>query len=242
MSEKKKSETLLQREKARKDFLELKAMQAKSVAEGETEHTPYQNEIKPKTFGEKLSHFFYYNWKALVITALCLAVVVFATVSCLNKKKPDIKIVVYDNRILADMYIPQIQDYFAQFCKDYNNDGEVYVQVINCTYQTGVSTAQYQNTMMQRLQSVVVTDDECMLIITGDMGKKYFNDYLSGVLEEEGTPLREEYYKCALDEDIPVPNNVKIYVRNIKGTLLEDNENAQKAISNGKEFIENMSE
>lgn len=241
MSENKKSETLAQRDKARKDFLELKAMQAKALEEGETEHKAYENEIKPKTFGEKISHFFYYNWKALLITVLCLSVVIFATVSCLNKKKPDLKILIYDNRILADMYIPEIQDYFAQYCKDYNGDGEVHVQVINCTYETGVSTAQYQNTMMQRLQSVIVTDAQCMLIITGDMGRKYFDDYLNGVLEDEGTPLKEGYYNCAFDKDISIPSDVKIYLRNINGTLLEENEKSQNTIAKSKEFIENMS-
>ena len=240
MNEKKKSETLAQRDKARKDFLELKAMQAKAEL-NKTDHKPYENEIKPKTLGEKISHFFYYHWRALLITVLCISVFAFATVSCLNKKKPDLKIVVYDNRILADMYVPEIQDYFAQFCKDYNNDGEVYVQVINCTYQTGVSTAQYQNTIMQRLQSVIVTDAECMLIITGDMGKKYFDNYLTAVLEQEGTPLQEDYYSCAFDKDIAIPDNVKIYLRNIKDTLLENNEKSQNAIVKSKEFIENMS-
>ena len=241
MNENKKSETLAQREKARKDFLELKAMQAKAQEEGAREHKPYENEIKPKTLGEKISHFFYYHWRAVIIVALCLIVVTFATVSCINKKKSDLKIVIYDNRILADMYVPEIQDYFAQFCKDYNGDGEVNVQVINCTYQTGSSTAQYQNTMMQRLQSVIVTDSECMLIITGDLGKKYFDNHLSGVIEDEGVPLKEGYYECAFDKDIKIPDNVKIYLRNIKGTLLEDNEKSQNAIVRSREFIENMS-
>ncbi len=240
MSQNNKSETLVQRDKARKDFLELKAMQAKATQEGQTEHTPYENEIKPKTLGEKISHFLYYHFKTLIIVALCVGVVVFATVSCLNKKKPDLKIVVYDNRILADMYVPEIQDYFAQFCKDYNNDGEVYVQVVNCTYQTGVSTAQYQNTMMQRLQSVIVTDAECVLIITGDLGKNYFDNYLTGVLEQEGIPLKEDYYSCAFDKDIKIPDNVKIYLRNIEGTLLEDNAKSKKSVEHSKEFLENM--
>ena len=241
MSENKKSETLAQRDKARKDFLELKAMQAKALKDELTEHKPYENEIKPKTLGEKISHFFYYNWRAVLITALCLCVIAFATVSCLNKKKADLKILIYDNRVLADMYVPEIQDYFSQFCEDYNSDGEVYVQVINCTYQTGVSTAQYQNTMMQRLQSVIVTDAECMLIITGDLGKNYFDNYLKGVLNEEGTPLKEDYYNCAFEKDIKIPDNVKIYLRNTKGTLIEDNEKAQKTIENSKKFIEKMS-
>ena len=94
---------------------------------------------------------------------------------------------------------------------------------------------------MQRLQSVIVTDSECMLIITGDLGKKYFDNHLSGVIEDEGVPLKEGYYECAFDKDIKIPDNVKIYLRNIKGTLLEDNEKSQDAIVRSREFIENMS-
>lgn len=241
MSENKKSETLSQRDKARKDFLELKEMQRKAKEEGRPERKAYEGEIKPKTLGEKISHFLYYYWRTLLIGALCLLVFFIATASCFNKKKVDLKILIYDNRILADMYVPAIEDYFAQFAKDSNGDGEVLVQVINCTYQTGASTAQYQNTMMQRLQSVIVTDKECMLIVTGEMGYEYFSTYLSDVLADEGTPLGQGYYECASQTDISIPKDVKIYLRNIEGTLLENNETAQKSVIKSKEFIENIS-
>lgn len=241
-NEHKKSETLRQRDKARKDFLELKEMQRKA-AEGEvTEHVAYSREIKPKTFTEKVKHFLYYYWKGLVGAIVAIAVVAVATVSCLNKKNPDIKIVIYDNRILADMYISGIEDYFAKYGSDYNGDGEVVVSVINCTYETGVSTAQYQQTMMQRLQGIIVTDTECMLVITSEAGYEYFEKYLELPMGE-GLPLPQSYYdECATQDELPIPDGMTVYCRDITGTLIENDEKSKQAVANGKEFINRLSQ
>lgn len=237
----KQSETLSQRDKARRVFLELKEMQRKAAEEGITEHIAYSGEIKPKTFSEKLGHFFYYYWKGVVAAVAAVLIVTVAVVSCVNKKDPDLKIVIYDNRILADMYIPAVQDYFEKYCPDYNGDGEVNVSVINCTYQTGTSTAQYQQTMMQRLQGIIVTDKECMLVITSENGYEYFNNYLSENMLTEGLDLPESYYKeCTLQEEIPIPAGMKIYCRDIKGTLIEDDKASQTAVANSKDFINRL--
>lgn len=243
MKDHKKSDTLSQRDKARRDFLELKEMQRKAAEEGATEHVAYSDEIKPKTFWEKVKHFWYYYKKAVVAIALAVAVLTWMTVSCINKKDPDLKIVIYDNRIVADMYIPYIEEYFEKHCPDYNGDGEVKVSVINCTFETGKSTAQYQNTMMQRLQSLIVTDEECMLIITGEAGYDYFTDYINGLTFCVETSLPASYYsECAVDKDLPLPSEVKMYCRDIKGTLIEGKEKSQKAVENGKDFIKIISE
>ena len=238
----KKSETLSQRDKARKDFLELKEMQRKSAQEGATEHIPYSGEIKPKTFFEKVSHFFYYYWQAAVGIIIAIAIVAFAAVSCMNKRNPDIKIVIYDNRILADMYIPAIEDYFAKCCIDYNGDGEVVVSVINCTYETGISAAQYQQTMMQRLQGIIATDNECMLVVTSKAGYDYFQQYLDMPLGE-GLALPASYYEeCILDSSLPIPKEMTLYCRDIKGTLIENKEASKQAVANGKDFMDRLSQ
>ncbi len=236
-----KSETLRQRDKARKDFLELKEMQKKAAEEGATEHVAYSGEIKPKTFTEKIRHFFYYYWPGIVGAIIVIAIVAVATVSCMNRRNPDIKIVVYDNRILADMYVSDIEDYFAKYCPDYNGDGEVVVSVINCTYETGKSTAQYQQTMMQRLQGIIVTDNECMLIITSEMGYDYFDEYLEMSLGE-GVPLPQSYYEeCTLDSSLPIPDGMTLYCRDIKGTLIENKEASKQAVENGRDFMDRLS-
>ena len=238
----KKSETLRQRDKAQRDFLELKEMQRRAAEEGQAEHIPYSGEIKPVTFTEKVKHFFYYYWKSVVGIIAAIAVVSVATVSCLNKKEADLKIVIYDNRIVADMYVPYIEDYFEKYCPDYNGDGEVTVSVINCTYETGKSTAQYQQTIMQRLQGVIVTDRECMLVITSDAGYSYFTQYLADTMLSDGVDLPLSYYgECAVDENLPIPDGMKLYCRNIEGSLIADDETAKQAVKNGKDFIDIIS-
>lgn len=238
-----KSDTLRQRDKAQKDFLELKEMQRKAAEEGETEHVAYSGEIKPKTFTEKVKHFLYYYWKGMVGAVVAIAIVAVATVSCLNKKDPDLKIVIYDNRILADMYVPYIEEYFEKYCPDYNGDGEAVVSVINCTYETGKSSAEYQRTMMQRLQGIIVADTECMLVITSEAGYEYFTEYITGMVLSDGTALPQSYYEeCAVDENLSIPDRMALYCRDISGTLIEDKEESQQAVKNGKDFIKIMSD
>ena len=238
----KKSETLRQRDKARKDFLELKRMQQENE-NNNTEHVAYSGEIKPVTFGEKVSHFFYYHSVAVVLVIVAIAIVAFVTVSCLNRVAPDLKIVVYDNRILADMYVGNIEEYFEKICPDYNGDGKVCVSVINCTYETGVSTAQYQNTIMQRLQGIVVTDTTCMLVITSEKGYDYFTNYINGMVLTSPLPLPPSYYsECATDKDLPIPDGMTVYCRDISETLMSGNKEAQAAVKNGLDFISLLKE
>ena len=67
----KKSETLAQREKAQRDLIELKKMQAGEIAPGPK---PSEDAVEPKTFKEKVVNFFY-HYKLAVIAGVFGAVV-----------------------------------------------------------------------------------------------------------------------------------------------------------------------
>ncbi len=239
MEEKKKqSDTLAQRDKARKDFLELKKMQQEN-SEKKENRVAYSGEIKPKTLGEKLSHFWYYHKIPVIAAVLVAALIAFVCVQCAGKVKSDAKIVIYDNKIVPDMYLGEIEEYFEQYCEDYNGDGEVTVTVMNCSFETGGSTAQYQVTMQQKLQSIIVGDKETMLFITSDTGYDYLNSLTDiNLLEPEGIPLSDEFYeKVTLHEEIKMPQGLSLYCRNIEGTLIEKDETAIKSSENSKKLF-----
>lgn len=234
----KKSETLLQREKARKDFLELKKMQQEN-AQNEKEHIAYSGEKKPTTFKEKLAHFWYYYKTAVVIGAVIIGAVLYITLQTVLTPKSDLKIIVYDSRIVPDMYLEDAKDYFKNFCKDYNNDGKINISIINCSFEAGSSTAQYQQTMQQRLNGLFVTDKEAMLIITSDTGYEYLQGIVdTPVLKEEGVALSEDFYNSIKYlEGIKMPDGLKLYSREIKGTLIEDDEKAKNSANRAEEFL-----
>lgn len=233
-----KSDTLRQRDKARRDFLELKKMQQENSEKNE-ERVAYSGEIKPITFAQKLSHFWYYYKVPVIAVALVIILVVFTCVQCAGREKSDVKIAIYDNNIVPNMYIQAIEEYFENYCEDYNGDGKVVVTVINCTFQTGGSTAQYQVTMQQKLQSIIVGDKETMMFITSDTGYDYLNSLTDvNLLEPDGIALSEEFYeKVTLQQDIKMPQGLSLYCRNIKGTLIEKDETAIKSSENCKKLF-----
>ena len=242
MSEQKnKSETLAQREKARKDFLELKEMQRKNARDGANEHIAYSGEIKPKTFMQKLAHFWDYHKAAIISVAVIIIAVTVICVQCMGRVESDLKIVIYDNRIIPDMYIADIEDYFEDYAEDYNGDGKIKVTVINCTFGTGTSTADYQLSKQNKLQSIIATDTETVLFITGDIGYDYLqsitNDSEVKLLEETGIALKEDFYKIATVKELPIPDGLTLYLRNVNGTFIEDNEDTKISITNAQDFL-----
>ncbi len=234
----KKNETLAQQEKARKEFLALKKMQQENAEKG-TEHKAYEDEKKPSTFKEKLSHFWYYYKTAVVIGSLIFAAVVYILVQTVMTPKSDMQIVIYDNRIVPDMYLDNAKTYFEQFCKDYNGDGKVVVTIVNCTYSAGQSSAEYQQMIQQKLNGTIVTDKETMLIITSDMGYGYLQNVVdTPLLSENCVELGEDFYdSIEYFENIEMPDGLKIYSRNIKDTLIEDNAKAQESVKRAEEFL-----
>lgn len=245
----KKSETLKQREKARKDFLELKAMQKENEGNEEKERVPYEGEIKPVTFLSKLSHFWYYYKIPLMFIVMAIAVVTFICIECMGKVKSDITIVLYDNRVTADFYIPAMEEYFEQYCEDINGDGKVKVTVINCTYGAGTSTAEYQQQKMQKLQSLIVTGNEYMLYLLSQNGYNYITTYISEDFFDSNTPLSDDFTAFVEDKIItgdapeempPVHKGFTLYKRRIEGTLMEKNEKAQKALINAQDLIDKL--
>ncbi len=234
----KKNETLAQQEKARKEFLELKKMQQQN-AENNTEHIAYEGEKKPTTFKEKLSHFWYYYKTAVIIGTVIVGAVLYITLQTVLTPKSDIKIVVYDSRIVPDMYLDDAKTYFEQFCKDYNGDGKVTVSIINCTYEAESSSAQYQQTIQQKLGGITATDKEAMLFITSDTGYEYLQNIVdTPFLKETGVELSPSFYdSIEYLEGIKMPDGLKLYSRNIESTLIEDDDTAKESVKRAEEFL-----
>ena len=242
MEQKKKSnETLIQQEKARKEFLTLKKMQREN-AENNVEHTPYADEKKPKTLGEKIAHIWYYYKTAIIIGLVIVLAGAYITAQTINKKPSDLRIVIYDNKIVPDMYLHEAEAYFKNYCGDFNCDGEVVVTIVNCSYEAGKSTAQYQQTMQQKLASIVVTDKESMIFITSDAGYEFLQNIVdTPFLKEEGKELSEEFYNSITEfEGIKMPEGLKVYCREIKGTLIENDQTAMESVKRAEAFLDSL--
>lgn len=232
---KKENETLSQRRRAQQSKIELLKMRSQEKSE---EHIPYQNEIKPKTFKEKVINFWEYYKTAVISVLVAAAIISVLVVQCSNKKQDDLKIVLFDNEIIVHSQIAQMEEYFENICGDINGDGEAVVTVIDCTFGAGKSSAEYQQTKMQKLQTVIAADETAMLYITSAETYKFIDELaLDKDLLTEAVPLNSEFYeKCSAE--MYLREGLIISARKIKGTLVENNKTAIEYNSRATAFLE----
>ena len=129
MAEKRKNETLEQQRKAREEFLKLKQMQNSGFVD--KAHEKY--EYKPVTAKEKLENFwFHYKWHTVAIL-LALVFLCISITQCTGRTNYDMEIVYFAYKPIQDARLEKITEYFENVAEDINGDGEVQVQIINCS-------------------------------------------------------------------------------------------------------------
>lgn len=233
----KRNEILDEQRRARQEFLELKKMQ-----HGEMEAPPKPSEVAivPRTPKEKWDNFwFQYKWHVIAVTAAVVVLAVLIT-QCATRKKYDIEVVYFSYTAALDAQTEAMADYLSRYASDINGDGKVNVQVVNCSFTNNSGNAQYRNTMLTKLQSLIAADANALLFITD--GEAY--EYLSGVSNEglfegEGLSLGSDFYEKVKEQSgIELPEGLTISCRRVADTILEKKketalayESAQKLLS-----------
>lgn len=233
----KENDTLRQRRKAQESLLELKRMQASN--EIEKEHKPYENEIKPKGLFSKIANFWEYYKGAVIAILICAVVITVCCVQCASRVEDDLRMVLFSNNIITDNQTLQLEDYFESFCEDYNGDGKVNVTIVNCTFQTGSSTADYQNVKMQRMQSLIAVDTKATLFITTTETYKFVDGLVEEGFLSDYTALSDEMCNFVTEDmGVPVPEGLVISLRKIQGTRFEEKEEAIEFNKRSIDFLE----
>lgn len=236
--ENKENDTLKQRRKARESFLELKRMQ--SEGEIEKEHKAYANEIKPQGFLGKLANFWEYYKVTVIVLAVCIAVITICCVQCASRQEDDLRIVIFSNHMVTDNQTAELEEYFESVCEDLSGDGKVNVTIINCTFETGSSTADYQNVRMQRLQSLIAGDQKATLFITTAETYKFIDGLDEGDFLSDYIELKDDMYDFVkVDMGVEPPTGLVISTRRIEGTLFEGKEEATEYTNRAELFLEN---
>lgn len=237
MSEEKKNEILEEQRRARQEFLDLKKMQ-----HGEMKAPPKPSEIaiKPTTPKEKWDNFwFQYKWYVIAVTAVTVVLAVLIT-QCATRTHYDLEVVYFTYTPVMDEQTAPIGEYIESFADDVNGDGEVHVQVVNCSFDNK-SGGQYQYTMMTKLQAIIAGDQNALLFITDS--ESY--DYLSGLSESgsifEGEPykLGEDFYAATENEQFgKLTEGLQISCRRVSDTVLEDKKNVNSVYEASRKVIE----
>ncbi len=221
----KHSDTLNQRKKAQKDFLELKKMQA-----GEIPPEPKYSEVAivPKTFGEKLKNFwFHYKVPTLIALFLCVTLAIGIT-QCVNKPKYDAKVVLYTESYYYSGQTLALAENLEKYFTDVDQNGEVAVQILDCSHDdSDTYDMNYSNAQATKLTSILSGDASVQLFIVDDKTRKHLDTVFDSVdnFFIEILPLPKEMYKYFTLSNGDTHKPLYIGRRVVKGTLLESEKN-----------------
>lgn len=238
MSEKETNEILEEQRRARQEFLELKKMQS-----GEMEAPPKPSEVAivPKTPKEKWDNFwFQYKWYVVAITAVTVVLAVLIT-QCATRTKYDMEVVYFTYTAALDEQTNAVAKYIAGYAEDVNGDGEINIQVVNCSFNGKSGDTQYRYTMMTKLQAMIAGDQNAMLFITDEDSYKYLADLSDGDGLFDGEPfmLGEEFYKATeTDSYGKLPEGLRIACRRVSDTVLESKKGSADAYTNAEKTLE----
>ena len=238
MSEKETNEILEEQRRARQEFLELKKMQS-----GEMEAPPKPSEVAivPKTPKEKWDNFwFQYKWYVVAITAVTVVLAVLIT-QCATRTKYDMEVVYFTYTAALDEQTNAVAKYIAGYAEDVNGDGEINIQVVNCSFNGKSGDTQYRYTMMTKLQAMIAGDQNAMLFITDEDSYKYLSDLSNGEGLFDGEPfmLGEEFNKATeTDSYGKLPEGLRIACRRVSDTVLESKKGSADAYTNAEKTLE----
>lgn len=242
MSKHLENEVLKEQRKSREEFLKLKKMQ-----HGELDAGPKPSEVAivPKTPWEKIKNIWFHNGKVILVSVFFIAVGIFLVAQCMNKPKYDIQVVYYTYTYALDENVKGMEEYFNKYAKDLNGDGEVNVNVINCSYTKSDTLLNIKSTYETRLQATVTAEANALLYITDAESYKHFTDVFGdNFFDGEPLLLSEEFYKSAsIKEYDGLPEGLTISLRKTTDTMLEMDKNTEKYLKESsrilKEIVEN---
>lgn len=241
MAKKKKNAIIEEQRRAREEFLKLKKMQS-----GEMQAPPKPSEIAivPKTPLEKLKNIWFHD-KWYILGGLFAAVVIAVMVAqCATREKYDLKAVIFTYEIVAESNCEPIAEYLEQYCEDIDGDGEVNIQVINCSYNKGSNDMQYQNSMSQKLTAILAADADALLFITDDESYEYLNGVSKDNKVFEGDPVKlgEKFYEeCTVEDALShIPENLQISCRAVSGKTIEKDDNIKEYYEQSQKILEGI--
>ncbi len=242
MSEKNKNETIEQQRRAREEFLKLKKIQQGELP---AEPKPSDVAIVPKTREEKLSNFwFHHKWH--VIALVFITVVLSILISqCATRTTYDTEVIYFTYTPVLDEQLEKVSEYFEKYATDLDGDGEVNVQVINCSVSNEAQNAQYRNVQLQKMQSLMVADEKALLFITDKDSITYFDNgaIAADFFVNEPLPFNDKFYEYTKSETLgSLPEGLQISCRKFEGTLLEKNPEAKASFESAQKILEKINE
>lgn len=220
MSQKKESDTLRQRKFAQQEFIKLKKMQ-----QGELPTEPSPSEVAvPLSFGEKVKNIWYHDKFAIIVIGILLTISIALLAQCATKTKYDATVVVFTHTITGDANCEKMGEYLKPYCTDINGDGEVNVNVVNCSINS-LTNSEQSYTNRSKMQLLLATDASALLFITDKDSYEYMMTLSDEIALFEGEPIQfdDDFYEFCVDDSgfYETPKGLQISCRTVKGVAIE---------------------
>jgi hypothetical protein len=158
---------------AGKDFLEEQRRRQRELVAARTARqnpdaapAPVKVEEAPKTFGERMQNFWFYN-KYFVLAAVFLAVLlVIAVRQCADRESFDTEIVLFTYHSYAPDQITAIEEELEKYGVDINGDGKVNIQILDCAYDKKTTVFDQKNAKGSKLVANITSNEKAVLFIT----------------------------------------------------------------------------
>lgn len=210
---------------------------------------------RPKTVRAWCENFWYhYKWHSIVAMVLIVTVAV-ASWQFLTRTTYDYTVMLATESVeFSSLQINALQKELAACGKDRDGDGKVNVLLVDCTFNEQESGYQIIMAKKQKLQSLIVNEEDALILIAdpgcytwlNDLGKKNGGE---GFMADTGLPEGEgRYYtmtdstfvrkaKAAVSSDFIWPEKLVISRRRIEGTLFEDRKGMDEKVAAADAFI-----
>lgn len=177
----------------------------------------------------------WYHYKWFIVTGV-LAVFVLTVViaQCVSRPKYDLSVVVaFTKTAMTYEQTETIKNGLMDYMEDYNGDGEINLNLLNCTFNEDSEDVNYVISMRQKLQMSAMGENSAILYITDDNGFSYIDNIkadVGGFFQKANLPLFNgkalkisdmDFYKELQAQEGEIPENIYISKRIIKGTLIE---------------------
>ena len=243
MANKKESDTLRQRKFAQKEFLELKKMQ-----NGEMNPPPKPSEVQvePSTFGEKVKNLWYHSkWAIIALAALIICIALLIT-QCATKTEYDATVVLFTYSITGDSNCAKMGEYLKPYCKDINGDGEVNINVINCSIEESQGNTEHSYTTRSKVTTLIASEASALLFITDDNSYKYLSGLSKDIEFFEDEPIRfeDDFYEYCIDDGgfYDTQKGLQISCRTVDGTAISSDKNIDTYYEQAQNILKGLKE
>lgn len=213
---------------AKNNFLEEQRRRQKEMVEARKAKLDPTAAVKaaPKeeitlTASQKLQNFWYYNKWFLLIGVFLIIMLTITISQCASRENFDYQIVLFS----YDTYMPAetevIKRELSEYGEDLNGDGEVKVQIIDCSYGKD-ETADSKGAKRQKLTALLASNDDALVFIVEEDSFKFLEEAYPGFFVDLGLDSKEGRAQALPKDFYDKVNNSDEY--NELNEILDDDE------------------